>query len=274
LEWFKGNSYIHVVAENDGEVEFGPVKKCLIPYEQSIRVNGVEQKIWFPPDMGEVPIQIRAGLKRNSHHLFHKGDDIIKMKVSSGDHLFVDRMSYNFRKPARGEIIVFATYGIEEIVNGTNRMPQDEFYVKRLVALPGERVQIGDDRHLRINGERLDASTPHFGNVYGFDPAKPARESQYSGHLNNTVARASDQYPDIAPNFPDEEAVYTNLLVINADPDDVKTSDGPSYMVMGDNTCDSSDSRTWGAFPARNVIGRSFFVYWPLTRRFGIGTGY
>jgi len=273
-EWFKGNAYIRVVAQNDGEVKFDPPKKILIPYEQSVWIGGVEQKIWFPPDMGEVPIEVRAGLSNNSHHVFHKGDEIVKMKVCSGDHLFADRVSYNFRKPTRGEIIVFATYGIQNIVNGINTMPQDEFYVKRLVALPGERVQIGDDRHVRINGQRLDAATPHFANVYGFDPTKPARESQYSGHLNNTVSLASDQYPDIAPNFPDEEAVYTNLLVTNADLDDVKTSNEASYMVMGDNTCDSSDSRVWGALPAKNVIGRSFFVYWPLTRRFGIGTGY
>ena len=44
-----------------------------------------------------------------------------------------------------------------------------------------------------------------------------------------------------------------------------------SYMVMGDNTCNSFDSRAWGRFPARNVIGKSFFVYWPLTARFGWG---
>jgi hypothetical protein len=30
-----------------------------------------------------------------------------------------------------------------------NLMPQDQFYIKRLVVLPGEQVQIGDDRHLR-----------------------------------------------------------------------------------------------------------------------------
>ena len=39
-----------------------------------------------------------------------------------------------------------------------------------------------------INGQRLDASTPHFENVYGFDPDTPPRESQFSGHVNGTVA--------------------------------------------------------------------------------------
>jgi hypothetical protein len=33
---------------------------------------------------------------------------------------------------------------------------------------------------------------------------------------------------------------------------------------MGDNTLNSSDSRYWGDFPRENVIGKSFFVYWPI----------
>jgi Signal peptidase, peptidase S26 len=42
-------------------------------------------------------------------------------------------------------------------------------------------------------------------------------------------------------------------------------------MVMGDNTVNSLDSRAWGYFPSDYVIGRSFFVYWPITERFGWG---
>ena len=172
------------------------------------------------------------------------------MKVSAGDHLFVDRLTYNFRKPERGEIIVFETKGIEGL-------PQDQFYIKRMVVKPGDQVSIGDDRHLVINGQRLDASTPHFENVYGFNPNDPPRESQYSGHVNGAVAQKFDLYPNLAPLFPDAQTVFNN--------------DGDSYMVMGDNTCNSSDSRTWGTLPAKNVIGKSFFVYWPITSRFGWG---
>jgi signal peptidase I len=40
---------------------------------------------------------------------------------------------------------------------------------------------------------------------------------------------------------------------------------------MGDNTMNSLDSRSWGDFPAANVIGRAFSVYWPVTDRFGWG---
>ena len=266
-EWFKGNSYVHVVAQTEGAVDldsFEPQKFLIFDIYLKFKINGVVHTIWFPPDFGEQTLARRAAL--NPNHIYHQGEDIVKMKVSAGDHLFVDRISFNFRKPERGEIVVFATKGIEH-----PQMPQDQFYIKRLVSLPGEHVQIGNDRHLRINGQRLDASTPHFENVYGFNPAKPPHESVFSGHVNGTVAETFNVYPQIAPNFPDEETIFTNQLV---DVTNYATGEGvikPSYMVMGDNTCNSFDSRGWGPFPAKNVIGKSFFVCWPITTRFGWG---
>ena len=244
-EWFEGASYIHLVAENDGPLQSvePPFRILIFNIWQKVVVAGKTFVIWFPPDYGAPPagsLEGRAGLHRDQS--FRKGEDIVKLRVSAGDHLFVDRITYNFCPPKRGEIIVFETKGIENL-------PQDQFYIKRMVASGGDRVQLGDDRHLIINGNRLDASTPHFENVYSFNPKEPPSDSHYSGHVN---------LPYLAPYF---QGKPEGVVVA---PD--------HFMVMGDNTMNSYDSRGWGDFPATNVIGKSFFVYWPITDRFGWGT--
>ena len=184
---------------------------------------------------------------------FTKGQEIVKMKSISGDHLFVDRITYNFRRPSRGEIIVFETKNIPDMASDQ----LGQFYIKRLVALGSERVRIGDDRHLVINGRRLDSSTPHFENVYSFDSEKVPADSSYSGHVNGRFIGEYARY------FSDANSEFT-----------VPTD---HYMVMGDNTLNSADSRRWGPFPRENVIGKAFFVYWPIgaqefrASRFGLG---
>jgi signal peptidase I len=266
-EWFQGNSYVHFVAPTDGSVDVdavGQVTRILIfNLKQTFVFAGEEHTIWFPPDYGEPPqdmnpLSFRAGFLRG--RVYHKGEDVIKLRMTSGDHLFVDRLSYNFHRPVRGDTIVFETAGIPEDKRDTYRIPNDEFYIKRLVGLPGEKVQIGDDRHLIIDGHRLDASTPHFESVYGFDPAQPPRDSQWSGHVNGTVAQKYNISGLLRgsgmPFFPDEQTVV-----------DIPAGD---CLPMGDNTCNSLDSRFWGPIPEDYVIGKSFFVYWPLSARFGM----
>ena len=267
-EWFEGNSYIHVVAENDGTVQMGkPVRFLIFNIQQTLSIGGRPQTLWFPPDCGEQPLEQRAGLDLT--RVYHKGEDVIKMRVSAGDHLFVDRLTYNFRKPERGEIVVFETEGIPEADREKYNIPPDEFYIKRLVGLGGETISLKQDYvvtgapnsgggdvtvgHLVVNGQPLSASTPHFENLYAFSgvPAGtknlPYREGHYYGHAMIRNLAPGQQF-QIRPDY---------------------------LFVMGDNTMNSLDSRFWGDFPASYVIGKAFFVYWPLTigpkGRFGIG---
>ena len=62
------------------------------------------------------------------------------------EYLVIDEISYRFKEPARGEIIVF-------------RYPKDprEFFIKRVVGLPGEKITVKNG-NVYINGVRLDES--------------------------------------------------------------------------------------------------------------------
>ena len=247
-EWFQGISYLHFVAPADGRIEqvAPPWPAAVLSLCQRIKFAGQWHTLWFPPEYGDSDLIHRAGLQFD--RTYHQGEDVIKLRVAAGDHLLVDRLSYNFVKPQRGDIVEFST-------TGTLIHDPGQFYIKRLVALPGELVQIGDDRHLIINGDRQADATPRFEKIYSFDPDQPPQDDQYSGYLNGTVDRQFRLFRRLSPLFQTEDTIYTN---------------GPgSYLVMGDNTCNSSDSRTWGGIPTENVIGKSFCVYWPLSSRFG-----
>ncbi len=250
-QWFQGASYVHVVAESEGVLESvsAPSRLLIFNTKQTLRVGGVSYTIWLPPDYGSQTLEQRSGLRPGQ--MFHKGEDIVKLRVNAGDHLFVDRLTYNFCPPSRGQIVVFETKAIpeERRVTSNWNIPDDQFYIKRLVGLGGESIQLGDDRHLVIDGKRLDATTPHFENVYGFDPKSPPHDSQFSGHVS---AKTSGQP---IPIFKDGTTSY-------------QIPEG-NVMVMGDNSMNSLDSRFWGDFPATGIIGRAFSVYWPITDRFG-----
>ena len=239
--WVNGISYVHVVSPADGVLRIDP-PKTIIPFvkRQTISVGDSSKSIWFPPE------GLENHIRRFSGETVHKGENLISLTSSAGDHLLVDRFTYNFRHPQRGEIIVFKTRGITDI------QAQDVLYIKRLVALGDETVSIGNDDHLVINGERLDASTRHFESVY--TPDGRPRPSHYSGHVNGTKGAIYGS-PGVAPNFPNDSTTFH-----------VRPN---HYLAMGDNTLNSSDSRTWGDLPEENVIGKCWFVYWPFTDRFG-----
>lgn len=235
-----GTTYYSLDAQVDGRLTDVQLIKSRVPFMTRAVIT-----------IGGVPHTLRTSLDRfplEYGHEYHKGDPVLRLSVHKGDYLFVDRLTYNFRRPKRGEIIVFATKGIYSL-------PQDQFYIKRLVGLPNEKLQIANDQHLVVNGRELTAAEPGFEQVYSFGEFKPELfNNQYFGHVNDTVGREFTPN-SLAPLFLDENSVFQ-----------VRPR---HYMAMGDNTLNSRDSRDWGDLPEENVIGRAYFVYWPFTSRFG-----
>lgn len=90
--------------------------------------------------------------------------------LSDGNNLIVDKISYRFREPRRYEIIVFP-YQYEE----------DTYYIKRIIGLPGETVQVSDGQ-VYINGALLEDE------VYGNEPMI------YAGIAGDPITLAEDEY--------------------------------------------------------------------------------
>ena len=67
--------------------------------------------------------------------------------LHNGDNLIVDKLSYRFHDPERFDIIVFPF-----------QYQANTYYIKRIIGLPGETVQIMEDGSIYINGEKLEES--------------------------------------------------------------------------------------------------------------------
>jgi len=162
------------------------------------------------------------------------GTTLARGYIDSGDLILVDKMSYHFRKPTRGEVFVFDTREIQRIHSEARASGSiaGSHYIKRLAGVPGDELQIkGTD--LYVNGEI--AKEPGFLKVM-------SKEGDYRGYqarerlAGNRIFKASES-----------------------------TRPGMNeYIALGDNSENSSDSRHWGTVKEFNVIGPAAFSLWPF----------
>ena len=89
--------------------------------------------------------------------------------LHDGDNLIVEKLSYRFGDPERFDIIVFPPTG------------KKEYYIKRIIGLPGETVQIDENGNIYINGELLEEN-------YG------AETIQNPGRAAKPITLGDDEY--------------------------------------------------------------------------------
>lgn len=89
----------------------------------------------------------------------------------NGEYLIVDEISYRFEEPQRGDVIIF-------------RYPRDpsEFFIKRIIGLPGETVTIKDGQVMvtDVTGTTLTLNEPYVKNIgNGRDGVYQVDQSNY-----------------------------------------------------------------------------------------------
>lgn len=140
--------------------------------------------------------------------------DSMSPNFRDGEYLLTEMISYNIfkRDLQRGEVVVFRS----------PEQPNLDF-IKRIIALPGEKIKLQNGRVFIINET----------NPEGFLLEEPYLEEGTPTKGRRTIR---------------EGEVFS-------------TKDG--YVVLGDNRDRSSDSREWGVIQKADIVGRVWFRYWP-----------
>jgi len=196
-------------------------------------MNSAYEKAFDTGNANVVETPTGTGLVLDLNKKVEAGEDILRFDITLGDALFVDRLSYHFRKPKAGEPFVFRTDDIQQEIGKHSGDFTNKYYIKRLAGVEGEALEIRDGT-LLVDGEPR-AEVEAFGR-------NARREGEYSGYLNQ-------------------------LLL--AEGREMKIPEG-KFVALGDNSGNSLDSRYWGFVPEKAVIGKAFFIYFPFTERWGV----
>ena len=173
-----------------------------------------------------------------------------------GDLILVNKYQYGIRlpvihkkivelgSPQRGDVMVF-------------RFPHNpsQDYIKRVVGLPGDRVEYAD-RRLSINGEPV----PEQPLARYFEEERVQYYAQFLERLGSVAHRIIlSEGPGVPPM---RAFVHTHPQACRYSASGVAcTVPAGHYFVMGDNRDNSEDSRFWGFVPDENIVGRAFFIW-------------
>lgn len=250
----RGRSYVRVVNDRDRTVatrEGGPDIRDFQFYHffsRSMMFFTDGSRLRLPaPRAQAVPLGLSEAwlAARQNGGVLPAGTVLCEGIVDAGDLVLVDKVSYHFRRPRRGEVFVFDTRGIRGIHSRKfGGQEAGSHYIKRLVGVPGDTLTI-ETPNLLVDG-RI-AREPYIQRVI-------RAEGPYA--INPGYQLANPTY-DQGVRFLDAPG---KALTLRADaPPGLR-----EYAAFGDNTGNSLDSRYWGQVKEFNLVGPALFSLWPM----------
>jgi len=212
---------------------------------------------------------------------FRIPSDSMMPTLLDGDFIIVNKYAYGLRlpvinrkvipvgEPQRGDVVVF-------------RYPRDPSvnYIKRLVGLPGDHVEVRSDR-ITINGQPVPFKiiAPYNDGCY---INMQLAEEHLGLHVHQSMLCPVPLFPSsVTPAGCDRsesrgyycggEGGSTADALVGEGPAFETTVPPGSYFMMGDNRDNSEDGRVWGFVPEDNLVGKATRIWfnWDLKRTGG-----
>jgi len=221
------------------------------PVEQAVAVHGEKKKerkeqTSFREYLESLLVTVVLALFGTSFvvQAFKIPSQSMERTLLVGDHLLVNKFVFGgrgawyegilpYREIRRGEIIVF-------------KFPFDDHahYVKRVIAVPGDRLKIVDQQ-VYVNDERLP------------EPYKVHDPASYDPY--------GDNFPPASRHFLQRSVrpEWGEVILDHVDEGELVVPP-QKYFVMGDNRDHSWDSRYWGFVDRDSVMGRPILIYWSV----------
>ena len=172
-----------------------------------------------------------------------------------GDVVMVGKYNYRFSEPKRFDIVVFRA---PDWALHPWQTPGKTDFVKRLIGLPGDVIEVRAGEGLYLNGKLL--KEPYIKDV-----------PNYSMKVINGWVYSLEYGPfgDIQITKGGEDTMRQTVdgeereMVLRTPSQPIPPG---KYLMLGDNRNNSSDGHHWGLLDAKRVVGKALFVFWPLNR--------